>query len=162
MLLRLLRFQNQTLKGIMKDTTPFNPIIIPAAAIPPTEAKVEKLAVKATRAPRIKGLRRTARKVRPHRALDPKEQAVRLVRKMSRKAKTSWKRIKGGLHARLSNLDREQLKEVLLACGLAVVTVVAILTLVKLTPVIIAILAVVGLGVAVQMWDRVRVMRVHS
>ena len=41
-------------------------------------------------------------------------------------------------------------------------TVVAILTLLKLTPVIIAILPVVGLGVAVQMWDRVRVMRVHS
>lgn len=146
----------------MKDTTPFNPIIIPAAAVPPSEPRVAKPAVKATRAPRLKGLRRTARKARPRRALDPKQQAIHLARKISRKARTSWRRIKGGLHARLSHLDREQLKEVLLACGLAVVTVVAILTLVKLTPVIIAILAVVGLGVAIQMWDRVRVMRMPS
>lgn len=143
----------------MKEETPFNPVIIPDLAIPASEPQVAKPAAKATRAPRLKGPRRTARKARPRRALDPKQQAIRLARKVSRKAKTSWKRIKGGINSRLAHLDREKLKKVLLACGVAAAAVAAICILVKLTPLIIAMLAVLGLGVVIQTWDRLRPMR---
>ena len=148
----------------MKDAL-FNPIPIPDLNLQSTEPIVAKSASKKPtrrKAASGKATCRTSRIRTTRRVLDPKASAIRFARKVSRKAKTSWKRIKGGLHARLSHLDREQLKEVLLACGLAVVTVVAILTLVKLTPVVIAILAAVGLGAVIQMWDRVRVMRMPS
>lgn len=142
----------------MKEETPFNPIVIPDLALPPTEPKIVKQATAAasrkTR-PRRKSGNATPRR----RALDPKQQAIRLARKVSRKAKTSWKQIKGGINSRLAHLDREKLKKVLLACGIAAAAVAAICILVKLTPLIIAMLAVLGLGVVIQTWDRLRPMR---
>lgn len=145
----------------MKEATPFNPIVIPNLAIPTSEPQLAKLVTKSTQTRRRKaGPRLTSHKVRTRRALDPKQSAIRFARKVSRKAKTSWKRIKGGITARLAHLDREQLKKVLLACGIAAAAVAAIITLIKLTPVIVAILAVVGLGVVLQMWERLRVTRI--
>jgi Flp pilus assembly protein TadB len=142
----------------MKEEQPFNPIVISDLALPPTDSKIVKLETNATRRktmPRRKSGKATPR----HRALDPKQQAIRLARKVSRKAKTSWKRIKGGINSRLAHLDREKLRKVLLACGIAAAAVAAICILVKLTPLIIAMLAVLGLGVVIQTWDRLRPMR---
>ena len=139
----------------MKEETPFNPIVIPDLAIPTTESKVVKLETNGTRrktTPRRKSGKATAHR----RALDPKQQAIRLARKVSRKAKTSWKRIKGGINARLAHLDREKLKKVLIACGVAAAVATAICVLVKLTPLIVALLALLGLGAVLQMWERLR------
>ena len=130
----------------MKET-PFNPILIPGINRPRGKA-----------GPRT-NLRRISRNGVTRRVLDAKASTIRFARKVRRKTKASWKRIKGGIQARLANLDREQLRKVLLACGIAAAAVAAILILVKLMPVIIAILAVLGLGVAIQTWDRLRPMR---
>jgi len=144
----------------MKDT-PFNPILIPGlnlqagepAAVQPTATKSPR-----RRAPSRTTFRRTSRVGTTHRVMDPKASAIRFARKVSRRAKTSWKRIKGGINSRLAHLDREQLKKVLLACGIAAAAAVAIITLVKLTPLIVTLLAVLGLGAVIQMWDRLRTM----
>lgn len=139
----------------MKEETPFNPIVIPDLAIPPSEPRIVKLETKATRrrtTPRRKSGKATAN----CRALDPKQQAIRIARKVSRKAKTSWNRIKGGINSRLAHLDREKLKKVLIACGVAAAVATAICVLVKLTPLIVALLALLGLGAVIQMWDRLR------
>ena len=138
----------------MKEETPFNPIILPGLAIPPSESKVVKLETNGTR--RKTTPRRKSGKSTPRRALDPKQQAIRLARKVSRKARTSWKRIKGGINARLARLDREKLKKVLIACGVAAAVATAICVLVKLTPLIVALLALLGLGAVIQMWERLR------
>jgi hypothetical protein len=59
-------------------------------------------------------------------------------------------------------LDREQLKNVLLACGIAAAVVAAIVLLIKMTPLIVTLLAVLGLAVVIQIWDRLRLMRIPS
>ena len=71
----------------------------------------------------------------------------------------SWKRIKGGINSRLAHLDREKLKKVLIACGVAAAVATAICVLVKLTPLIITLLALLGLGAVLQMWGRLQTMR---
>lgn len=138
----------------MKEETPFNPIVIPDLALPPSEPKIVKLETNATR--RKTTPRRKSRKSTHRRALDPKQQAIRIARKVSRKAKTSWNRIKGGINSRLAHLDREKLKKVLIACGVAAAVATAICVLVKLTPLIVALLALLGLGAVIQMWERLR------
>lgn len=138
----------------MKEETPFNPIVIPDLAIPPSESKIVKLETNGTR--RKTTPRRKSGKTIHRRALDPKQQAIRIARKVSRKAKTSWNRIKGGINSRLAHLDREKLKKVLIACGVAAAVATAICILVKLTPLIVALLALLGLGAVLQMWERLR------
>lgn len=138
----------------MKEETPFNPIVIPDLAIPPSEPKIVKLETNGTR--RKTTPRHKSGKTIHRRALDPNQQAIRIARKVSRKAKTSWKRIKGGINSRLAHLDREKLKKVLIACGIAVAVATAICILVKLTPLIVALLAFLGLGAVLQMWERLR------
>ena len=148
----------------MKDA-PFNPMLIPDLNLPsgdPTAAT--PTAVKAARRktpPRTK-LRRTFRVGNTRRLMDPKASAIRLARKVSRKTKASWKRIKCGINAKLGNLDQEQLKKVLLACGIAAALVAAIIMLINMTPLIVTLLAVLGLGVVIQIWDRLRLMRIPS
>lgn len=141
-------------KANMKEEAPFNPIVIPDLAIPPSETKIVKLETNGTL--RKTTPRRKSGKTTHRRALDPKQQAIRIARKVSRKAKTSWNRIKGGINSRLAHLDREKLKKVLIACGVAAAVATAICILVKLTPLIVALLALLGLGAVLQMWERLR------
>jgi hypothetical protein len=138
----------------MKEETPFNPIVIPDLAIPPTESKVVKLETNGTR--RKTKPRRKSGKTTNRRALDPKQQAIRIARKVSRKARRLTQRIKGGITSRLAHLDQAKLKKVLIACGVAAAVATAICILVKLTPLIVALLALLGLGAVLQMWERLR------
>lgn len=144
----------------MKEETPFNPIVIPDLAIPPSEPKIVKLETNGTR--RKTTPRRKSGKTTHRRVLDPKQQAIRIARKVSRKAKTSWKRIKGGITSRLAHLDQAKLKKVLIACGVAAAVAAAICVLVKLTPLVVALLALLGLGAVIQMWERLRVTRIPA
>jgi len=139
----------------MKEEQPFNSIVIPNLAIPQSEPKIVKLETNATRrktTPRRKSGKATARR----RALDPKQQAIRIARKVSRKARRLTQRIKGGITSRLAHLDQAKLKKVLIACGVAAAVATAICVLVKLTPLIVALLALLGLGAVIQMWERLR------
>jgi hypothetical protein len=138
----------------MKEETPFNPIVIPDLAIPPSEPNIVKLATAATS--RKTKPRRKSGKTTHRRALDPKQQAIRIARKVSRKARRLTQRIKGGITSRLANLDQAKLKKVLIACGVAAAVATAICVLVKLTPLIVALLALLGLGAVIQMWERLR------
>ncbi len=60
------------------------------------------------------------------------------------------------LQAKLGSLDHERLKQILIACGIAAVLVVAIIALIKSIPVGLAILAILGLGVVVRFLEELR------
>ncbi|MGH7971519.1 MAG: hypothetical protein ACREIC_22605 [Limisphaerales bacterium] len=68
-----------------------------------------------------------------------------------------WERIKGRLTARLILMDQEKLKRVLMACGIAAGVVLLVMLAVKLMPVALTILVLLGLGMALKVWDRLRV-----
>ena len=93
------------------------------------------------------------------RALHPKRSALRFARKVTREAKVSWKRVKAGITARLAHLDQAKLKKVLVACGVAAAVATAIVVVAKLTPLIVAMLALLGLGAVTQMWGRLRTLQ---
>jgi hypothetical protein len=139
-------------------TTPFNPIVIPDLNLPATPPASASPKVKVSRGKTA--ARRPRRPAITRRALDPKASTLRLARKFTRKAKDSWQRIKGGLHARLARLDPEKLKRVLVACGIAATLALLIIALSKLTPLLVALLAVLGLSVLLRLWDRLRVVGV--
>ena len=138
----------------MTEETPFNPIIIPDLAIPASEPQVAKPEIKASR--KKTAPRKPTRTAKTRRVLDVPHSAVRFTARIRRKARRLTQRIKGGITSRLAHLDRDKLKEVLIGCGVAVAAAVAICLLVKLTPLVITILAVVGLGAVIQMWERLR------
>lgn len=75
-------------------------------------------------------------------------------RKVRRKAKRSWQRIRKDLEARLNRLDAEQLKRVLAACGVAATAAMVILALAKHTALVVVLLAVLGALVLLKLWDR--------
>jgi hypothetical protein len=141
----------------MKAATSFNPLNIPDLALPASEPQVPqpKVTVSRKKSPPRKP-NRTARTARIRRVLDVPKKAVRITAKLRRQVRRLSKRIKGGITARLAHLDREKLKKVLIACGVAAAAVAAICLLVKLTPLIIALLAVLGFGAVLQTWDRLR------
>jgi len=133
---------------------PFNPIILPDLAIPASEPQLAKPKTKVSR--KKAAPRKSTRTAKTRRVLDVPHSTVRFTAKIRRQAQRLSKRIKGGINAGLARLDPEQLKRVLLACGIAAAAVVAIITLVKLSPLIIALLAVLGLGAVIQMGERLR------
>ncbi|MCX6921808.1 MAG: hypothetical protein NT154_01105 [Verrucomicrobia bacterium] len=67
-----------------------------------------------------------------------------------------WHRIKGRLAAKVAQVDKEKLRAVLSACGVAAGIVAAVLIAIKLMPAAALILAILGLGLALQVWDRLR------
>ncbi len=70
----------------------------------------------------------------------------------------SWPRMKEKINAKLGGLDKEKLKTVLVACGIAAGVVVAVVAAVKLVPIAVLLLALVGLAVVIRIWDRLRKM----
>ncbi len=70
--------------------------------------------------------------------------------------RAKWERIKASLTAKLATIDQEKLKKVLLACGIAVGVVVAVLLAIKLMPVAVTLLALVGIALAIRVWDALR------
>jgi Flp pilus assembly protein TadB len=67
-----------------------------------------------------------------------------------------WNRIKGRLAAKVAQVDKENLKVVLLACGVAVGIVASVVFALKLLPLAVLILAILGLGLALRLWERLR------
>ena len=122
-------------------------LTVPASEPRPAQTEVELPRRKASS-------RRSARTTWTRRALDPKRSALRFARKVTRKAKVSWKRVKAGITARLAHLDQARLKKVLIGCGVAAAVATAIVVVAKLTPLIVAMLALLGLGAVLQMWGR--------
>jgi hypothetical protein len=145
----------------MKQETPFNPIVIPDLNLPSGEPPAAPAKPKPARRRSVARtvLPRASRNGTTRRALDPKRSALRFARKVTRKAKVSWKRIKGGITARLAHLDQAKLKQVLIGCGVAAAVATAIVLVAKLTPLIVAMLALLGLGAVMQMWSRLRTLQ---
>ena len=67
-----------------------------------------------------------------------------------------WNRIKGRLAAKVAQVDQEKLREVLLGCGVAVGIVASVVLALKLLPLAVLILALLGLGLALRFWERLR------
>lgn len=139
----------------MKNTEPpFNPINIPDLALPISAPQVPQPKVTVSR--KKPAPRKPTRPARKRRVLEVPPAAIRFTAKVRRQVRRLSKRIKGGITSRLAHLDREKLRKVLIACGVAVAAAAVICILVKLTPLIVALLAVLGLGALLQTWDRLR------
>ncbi len=81
-------------------------------------------------------------------------------RKKASGYKARFEALKAELQAKLGSLDHDRLKQILIACGIAAVLVVAIIALIKSIPVGLAILAILGLGVVVRFLEELRHMPV--
>jgi hypothetical protein len=138
----------------MKEETPFNPLNIPDLKLPRTESPSTKPKIKTSRTKSVS--RKSIRPAKIRRVLDVPPAAIRFTTKIRRQARRLSQRIKGGITSRLAHLDREKLRKVLIACGVTVAAAAAICLLVKLTPLLITLLAVLGLGALLQTWDRLR------
>src|SRR5262249_14437962 len=85
-------------------------------------------------------------------------------RKSSRSAGTrkkkkpgiGWQQMKQKLKTRLGGLDKEKLKMALKACGIAAGVVLAIIAAVKMVPIAVLLLALLGLAGVIRIWDRLR------
>ena len=75
-----------------------------------------------------------------------------------KKSKMNWQHMKERINAKLGGLDKEKLKTALVACGLAAGVVAAVILAVKLVPIAVLLLALVGLAVVIRIWDRLRKM----
>jgi hypothetical protein len=71
-------------------------------------------------------------------------------------ARNKWQRIKGKLAAKLAKVDPKKLRQVLLACVIPAGTILAALLAIKLMPVAVTLLALLGLWLVIQLWDRLR------
>lgn len=134
----------------MKEETPFNPIVIPDLNLPTAKPTSPKPKIKSTR--RKLGARKTSRVAR---ARAPRT-VVRFTTRIRRQVRQLTQRIRGGITARLAHLDHDKLKKVLISCGVAAAIAVTIVVLVKLTPLLVTLLALLGVGAVLQLWDRLR------
>ena len=73
-----------------------------------------------------------------------------------KKCRITWQRMKEKLNDKLAGLDKEKLKTVLVACGIAGGVVLAIIVAVKLVPIAVLLLALLGLACVIKIWDRLR------
>jgi hypothetical protein len=94
------------------------------------------------------------RKRKSHRS--EKQSAAKSGRPKKKKPKVSWQHLNGKINAKLAGLDREKLKQVLTACGVAGGVVLAVLVAAKLMPVAALLLALLGLAGVIRVWDRLR------
>jgi len=134
----------------MKDQDPFNPAM-------PADFKLLAQGAAAEPAPQTAG-----------NGADPAAGAQQAKRKSThsekrasgsrtkRKCRISWPRMKEKLNAKLAGLDKEKLKTVLVACGIAAGVVVAVIAAVKLVPIAVLLLAALGLAAVIKIWDRLR------
>jgi hypothetical protein len=130
----------------MNNEIPFNPLPIPDLQL----GDVKPVQSSAKVSPRKRRQPSKARK-----ALDLNASARRLAHKASHKARTSWRKIKGGLQLRLARLNSEQLKRVLIACGVAATAALVICALAKHVALVIVLLAVLGAAVVLKIWNRI-------
>lgn len=139
----------------MKEpAVPLTPLALPDWARPPGKPKIVKRPNHAASRKLTSG-RKPGRTTR-RRPLAPQHPAFRLARKVRRTAQTWWQQFKRGINSGLAHLDRQKLKQVLIAGGVVAAAATGIFVLVKLTPFIMALLALLGLGAGLRLWDRLR------
>jgi len=78
---------------------------------------------------------------------------------MKTKCQARWEKLKTQINTRLGQLDKQKLKELLLACGIAAGVVLAIIAALKLVPIAALLLAILGLYAVIRLWDRLRDLR---
>ena len=134
----------------MNNETPFNPLPIPESL---NLSLNDKAAQKQASPNKLKAKRST------------KPNAEKKSTRTSRSGGTAsraisdesrWNRVKTKLAAKVALLNDEKLKAVLLACGVAAGMVAAIVIAIKLVPLGALLIATVGLGIALQIWNRLR------
>jgi hypothetical protein len=131
----------------MNSDTPFNPLPLPEGLLlaqetsnPPPPPPNPGTTAAHKKAP---GRKRKARR-RTQPAPEISEAA----------AQSRWQRIKGRVAARLCQMDPETLKRILTAAGVAAGVIIAILIAIKLTPIALVLLAILGLGFVLRIWGR--------
>jgi len=134
----------------MKEETPFNPIVIPDLNL--STAKPTSPRPKTTSARKKLGTRKVSRvaKTRAPRSV------IRFTTRIRRKARQLTQRIRAGITTRLAHLDHDKLKKVLVSCGVAAAIATTIVVVAKLTPLLVTLLGLLGLGAVLQLWDRLR------
>lgn len=138
----------------MKEETPFNPIVIPDLNLPTAKPVSPKL--KTTSARKKFGTRKVSRVAKARRVLAAPRPAVRFTTRIRRKVRRLTQHIRGGITARLAHLDHDKLKKVLISCGVAAAIATTIVVVAKLTPLLVTLLGLLGLGAVLQLWDRLR------
>jgi Flp pilus assembly protein TadB len=133
----------------MKDETPFNPLL-------PSDLKLD-LQGSSSEETGDKPKRRRSTSVK--KKGQPLRQP-RLVRKVMKNRKFNWEELRLKLDRKLAHLDRETLRKVLLACGLAASAVAAVLLFLKLSPAGMLLLLILGAGACNALWQRVRWFRI--
>jgi hypothetical protein len=73
-----------------------------------------------------------------------------------KKSRISWQHLKEKLNAHLAGVDKQRLKQVLVACGIAGGVVLSIIVAVKMVPIAVLLLALLGLACVIRIWDRLR------
>lgn len=135
----------------MKNDIPFNPIPIPDLQLGEVKTAQPAIEHSMAKAPRP----RKPRPSKARRAFELNTSATRFARTVGRNAKTSWRKIKGGLQVRLARLNSELLKRVLIACGVAATAALVICALAKHVALIVVLLAVLGSVVVLKLWNRI-------
>ncbi len=131
----------------MNNDPPFNPLLPPDFGLNPQSESVGQSHASAS-APAHQQTKQARKTTRPRRA--------RSANGTGKNCWSRWDRIKGRLTAKLVTIDQERLKRVLLGCGIAVGLVAAIILAIKLLPVALTILTLLGIALALQVWDRLR------
>jgi len=134
----------------MKEQDPFNPAM-PAEfkLMPESSATAPGQQPPGTTAEFTTGSEKTKRKSKRL----GKQAAGSRTRK---KCKVNWQQMKQKFNVKLAGLDKEKLKQVLTACGIAAGVVLAIVFAVKLVPIAALLLALLGLAGVIRVWDRLR------
>jgi hypothetical protein len=73
---------------------------------------------------------------------------------MKKNCDVNAQELKGRLNARLEHPDEDKPKAALLACGLAAGIVMSAVIAIKVLPLAVLILAILGLGLALRLWGR--------
>ena len=134
----------------MTSDIPFNPIPIPQGLLLAEDAK-------AAQPPKLdKGTVRTKRERRRSTKRNTRRQTAPGIAPAEAAAQSKWQRIKGRFTARLCSMDQETLKRILTAAGVGAGLLIAILLAIKLTPVALVLLAILGLAFLLRLWDRLR------
>jgi hypothetical protein len=130
----------------MNSDTPFNPIPLPEGLLLAQETNNPPPAPNPGTG--------AAQKKAPGRKRKPKRRGQPSPEVLDAAAQSRWQRIKGRLNARFSQMDPETLKRILTAAGVAAGVVIAILIAIKLTPIALVLLAILGLSFVLRIWGR--------
>jgi hypothetical protein len=129
----------------MNDQNPFTPLTLttnpPSATGPSGQQEFESTTGRPSSAqPRQPNTRRKGRR--------PGSQRSR--------SKFRIKQLKTWFQAKLGGLDSSSLKLILIACGVTAAVALAVIALIKFLPLGVALLALLGLGTLLSLWDRLR------